>query len=305
MRNGAAWIDEAIDSALAQTRDDFELLVVDDCSTDGSFERALAQARTDHRIRVERNDEPKGAVANHNHCLFISRGSLLKFLHQDDALDPTCLERLSEPFESYEGVGLAFCRRSVVLNDDSPEARAWQREFEELHTGFPSLRDRTPGMELLDDYIPALDGPTYKNWVGEPSAVMFSRSLIDRVGAFNPRIAQSWDLDQWLRIMAVADVAFVDEALVTYRHHGSSLTFENARRQAEWLDLLWIYESLLHEPALAKHHPRIQRFRRRRSMAAIRTQLRRFRDGHLDLRPLGSYVAWRARAAWPAVDLTG
>jgi hypothetical protein len=150
------------------------------------------------------------------------------------------------------------------------------------------------GRELLAQYLPTFGRSDYENWIAEPSAVMVRRSCFDRVAVFSNRMRQSWDLELWLRVMANYDVGFVDEELVAFRFHPSSLTAENARRQSDWLDLLWLYEGLLREPALAEHHALIRRFRRRQLLRAVRKQLDRLAHGDFDLRPLGSYLAHRA-----------
>jgi glycosyltransferase involved in cell wall biosynthesis len=297
LRNGAKWIDAAVDSALAQTYEDFELLAVDNCSSDGSLELVQARLGDDERIRVEVNREPLGAVGNHDRCIRLARGELIKFLHQDDLLKPDCLARMVRPFEAHPRVGLAFCRREVLLEEPGdPGAVAWKASYAELHTGFSSLGKVNRGGDLLADYLPEFGDTRYRNWIGEPSAVMVRRSAIQQVGDFNDRMWQSWDLELWLRLMAHYDVSFLDERLVVFRHHAASLTAANEKRRAEWLDLVWLYEGLLAEPALEEHHAMIRRFRRRGLLGVARRQLLRLWNGNLDLRPLGSYLAHRLRA---------
>ncbi len=296
LRDGEKWIDGAIDSALAQTYGDFELLIVDNCSSDGSVERVQARLGDDERIRLELNRRPLGAVGNHDRCIRQSRGALIKFLHQDDLLAPRCLERMVSPFEAHARVGLAFCRREVLLEEpDDPDAIAWKKSYAELHTNFSSLGEINDGRDLLAQYLPEFGDPRYRNWIGEPSAVMVRRASIQRVGDFNDRMRQSWDLELWLRAMAHADVAFLDEKLVTFRHHAESLTATNEGQRAEWLDLVWLYEGLLADPGLEEHHAMIRRFRRRRMLGLAKRQLVRLSRGDLDLRPLGSYVGHRTR----------
>jgi glycosyltransferase involved in cell wall biosynthesis len=295
MRNGAEWIGEAIDSALAQTRPDFELLVVDNASSDGSAE--LVRAWADERIRLERFDVPVSAPRNHERCIRLARGGLIKFLHADDVLFPECVARMASLMEAHPGIGLVFSRREILLDDPTDAAAVeWREAYAELHTGFRSLGEVNRGRELLGQYLPSFGSPEYQNWIAEPSAVMVRRSCFDRIGVFNPRMRQSWDLELWLRLMAVYDVGFIDERLVAFRHHTQSLTATNARLRADWLDLVWLYEGLLAELALEEHHELIRRFRRTQMHHAFRRQLGRLRRGDLDLRPLGSYVGYRVRA---------
>jgi glycosyltransferase involved in cell wall biosynthesis len=296
LRNGAEWIEAAIDSALAQTYQDFEVLVIDNCSSDESVARAEACLGDDERARLEVNREPLGAVGNHDRCIRRARGSLIKFLYQDDLLAPHCLERMVAPFAAHAGIGLAFCRRRVVVDDpEDPEAVAWKQAYSELHTHFASLREINRGRDLLAQYLPEFGDPRYRNWIGEPSAVMVRRASIRHVGDFNDRMRQSWDLELWLRVMAHYDVAFLDEQLVTFRHHSQSLTATNEAQRADWLDLVWLYEGLLADPALEEHHAMLRRFRRRRLLGVAKRQLVRLSRGNVDVRQLGSYVRHRTR----------
>jgi glycosyltransferase involved in cell wall biosynthesis len=294
--NGERWLGEAIESVLAQTRPDFELLIVDNHSSDGSLAVASEAARGDDRIRVVENLQTIGAVPNHNRCLELATGELVKLLHHDDRLRPDCLEQMAAVFAANPGVGLVFSRREILLDDpDDPHARAWKREHEILHHGFGDLGEVNDGPSLLRRYLPAFGEVEYANWIGEPSAVMLHRSAVERVGGFDERVRQSFDIELWLRVMASHDVGFVDEPLAAFRHHEESLTADIAALQADWLDRLWIFEGLLQDPLLASEHGRIRRYRRRELARVMSRQLGRLARGNRDLRPLAGYLRYRVR----------
>ena len=294
VRNGVEWIDAAIDSALGQTRGDFELLVVENASTDGTRAAVERRLSDDARLRLERFDDPVSAPANHNRAVRLARGDLLKFLHADDVLFPRSVERMAAIFDAHPEVGFVFGRREVVLTDpNDPAGIEWRRSFGTLHDRFASLEQVNRGIDLLDQYLPALGDPAYRNWIAEPSAVTVRRECFERVGTFTARMRQSWDLELWLRIFARYDVGFLDEKVAAFRVHPRSLTAANARVQADWLDLLWLYEGLLGDPALGRYHPMIRAFRRRQLARAARKQAGRLRHGELDLRPLAGYLRHR------------
>jgi glycosyltransferase involved in cell wall biosynthesis len=292
--NGARWVAGAIESVLRQTRGDFELLVVDNGSSDGSLDVASEAARADDRVRVVENRATVGAVPNHNRCLELARGDLVKLLHHDDRLREDCLDRMAAVLEDNPGVGLVFSRREILLDDpDEPAAEAWKREHEVLHAGFGRLNEVNDGRALLDRYLPTFGEAEFANWVGEPSAVMVRRSAVERVGGFDERVRLSFDIELWVRMMAAHDVGFVDEPLVRFRHHGDSLTAAIAARRGDWLDRLWILENLLQDPALASEHPRIRSYRRRELARVLKRQLGRIARRNLDLRPLAAYLRHR------------
>jgi glycosyltransferase involved in cell wall biosynthesis len=293
--NGADWIGEAIDSALAQTHEALELVVVDNHSTDGTPD--VVAAYDDERIRLIVNDATFGAPENHNLAVRAARGALVKFLHHDDRLAPTCLERMVPVFEESSRVGLVFSRREVVVDPADAKAVAWRERFATLHHPLGPLDRVNSGPALLARYLPGLGGPQLPNWLAEPSSVMVRASALDRVGLFTTRMRQSWDVELWLRIMASSDVGFVDEPLALYRYHASSLTRANASEQRDWLDLAWLYEGLLAIDELGEARALVRRDRRRETARLVRRSAARLarRRG---LEGLGGYAAYRVRRAF-------
>src|SRR5215831_18201292 len=114
--NGAAFLAETLASAVAQTFEDFEVIVVDDCSTDGSAEIAEGFARSDSRVRVVRNTQRAGSGAAVARAYVAqSRGEWIKPLNQDDLMTPDCLTRMLEA--SVRGP-LVICRHELLFEDD-------------------------------------------------------------------------------------------------------------------------------------------------------------------------------------------
>lgn len=92
--NGGKYIRECIESILVQTYSDFEILIVDDKSSDETIEVVEEFAKRDKRIRIVRNQQNLGLVKNWNRCVELSEGEWIKFLFQDDLLAPDCIEEL-------------------------------------------------------------------------------------------------------------------------------------------------------------------------------------------------------------------
>src|SRR3954452_9077747 len=84
--NYGRFLPEAIESILAQTFQDFEVIILDDCSTDDSFAVAQRYAARDNRIKALRNSRNLGMMRNRNACLAQARGDYVKWLHADDFL---------------------------------------------------------------------------------------------------------------------------------------------------------------------------------------------------------------------------
>jgi glycosyltransferase involved in cell wall biosynthesis len=283
--NAERWLAGALESAVAQTYEELEIVVSDNASTDGSAE--IASGFGDPRIRVERSRETIGAVANHNRAIRLSRGAYVKFLHADDLLLPTCVEEMVALAREDESVGLVFAPREVDV-EGAPDPE-WGELFARPHEYFSSLERVNDGRRLFREL---LDAGFEENWVGEPSAVLLTRGALEHVGLLNERLFQIADLELWARIMVSCRVGFVDHVLSVYRHHGESGTVRNARVQRDWFDQPWLLEGLLAIPDLTPdERARLLALRR-----AGRHQLGRLARGRPSAE-LPRYVAFRTRAS--------
>src|ERR1035437_1811528 len=131
--NGAAWIREAIESALAQDFSDLEVVVCDDASSDDTV--ALARQFRDERVRVVAYPDRVGMARNWNRSVLASKGSYIKFRRQDDGLAPGCVGRMLEVLRESPAIGMFFCPRDLALDGpDDPASALFARRFGELHS---------------------------------------------------------------------------------------------------------------------------------------------------------------------------
>ena len=288
--NAERWLAEALESALAQTYSEFELVVADNASTDATVE--LARRFEDPRIRVETASRTIGAVANHNRAIRLARGDFIKFLHADDLLLPECVEEMVAVAGDDESISLVFAPRRVLLEAVSdPE---WAERYARPHENFQQLERTNDGCSLFRELL--ADG-FEENWIGEPSATLFRRQTLERVGLLNERLFQIADLELWARLAYGHRVGFVDRVVSVYRHHAESGTVQNARTQREWFDHVWLLEGLLTIRALEpddRHS--LERLRRSALRRALRSQAVRIVQRRWTPE-LPDYVAYRARAA--------
>ncbi len=113
MHNGAAFIEECIQSVVDQTHENWEYVVVDNASTDGTAELAGRFAQIDPRIRIECNTEFVGVIQNWNRALrrISPESRYCKIVHADDTLLPECIERMVDVAEHERSVGLVGAYR--------------------------------------------------------------------------------------------------------------------------------------------------------------------------------------------------
>lgn len=112
--NGQNYLVTTMESLLAQTYADFELIISDNASTDGTEALCREYAAKDDRIRYIRNVENIGASANYNRVFELGRGLYFKWAAHDDLLAPTYLERCVEVLDSHPDVVLAYSQAKAI-----------------------------------------------------------------------------------------------------------------------------------------------------------------------------------------------
>lgn len=196
--NAARWLRETIDSVLAQTYPDFELVIVDDASTDDTV--AIARDTGDPRVRVIESEKNAGAAISRNVGIEAARGEYLAFLDADDIALPQRIERQVSFLERHPDVGLCG---------------SWLQTIGARRDVWTAYRDHDHiKAELL--FRSGLLGGT----------VMCRRSLLMAHGLrYDPAYPISEDYDLWTRCADVMRLANLQEVLLLYRLHGANTTF--------------------------------------------------------------------------------
>lgn len=245
--NGAAFIGEAIESALAQTYPNLEVIISDDGSTDETI--AIAQSFTsqtsaDLRIILHRN---YGLSQNWNFCIFQAKGKYIKFLFQDDFLAPECIAKMVAVAEQHPKIGMVFSPRGITIDasESNPILLRASQSINDLHKGWSNLKSIQPGQELLAD-ANCLSNPINK--IGEPTTVLIASRVFAEIGLFDSGLSQYVDLDMWWRIMGNYHIGFVDETLSSLRIHPEQQTWKNFAAGENHKDVVRFYNKLLNSP---------------------------------------------------------
>ena len=197
-KNYARFLPEAVESVRAQTFADWELLVIDDGSSDHT-PAAVRPLLADRRVRYFRSDT-LGQPRAKNLGIALARGPLVAFLDADDAWLPNKLEKQLAVFDAKPDVGVVYCKRSLM-----DEGGAAIREQSERKLP----RELDFGQMFTQNYVCF-------------SSVVVKRDVFSHVGRFDPFWDLSIDYDLWLRVTKAYAFDFVDEELVRYRTgHGN------------------------------------------------------------------------------------
>ncbi len=250
--NGGPYLEACLSGIAAQTFDDFEVLIVDDGSRDDGLEIARRWSAADARFVVHVNERNLGLVGNWNRCLDLARGRWIKYLFQDDLIEPTCLAAMLAAADG--GDGFVACSRALVFEGDI-DARI-VAEYDAHRAVLDGVYGR--GRRLSpDEYADAMLAELCWNIVGEPSVTMIDRRLFERFGRFDPMLVQLCDSEMWNRIGCNVGIDYVGDALVSFRVHQGSASEANRGRVFR--------SSVLDEIILIKRlctGPMYERFRR-------------------------------------------
>lgn len=209
--NASRYLGETVDAVRNQTFPDWELVVVDNASTDETgamLDRLLVEA-ADPRIRVFRNPRTVTPPENWNIAISHSRGRYLKLVCADDIPTPDCLERQVAALDSNPSASLASGAR-VIIN--SRGVRLFTRN------GF-GRTGLYPGRDVIRRCIMA-----GTNIIGDPVHVMWRRSSMEQVGAFDPAAVYCPDVDYWLRFLGHGDLYYDTCPVGAFRIHRKAAT---------------------------------------------------------------------------------
>ena len=250
--NGALYLEECLESAINQTFSDIEIVIVDDCSTDGTPDIAEKFSRLDSRIKILRNKTRLGLVENWNKSIQYSTGEWIKFLFQDDVLYESCIEKMLRAAGSTQtgGAGsFVVGERNFVIENGVEDGL---RQFYE--NSVVTLNDIFRGKShiLPEEFSGAiLERGVGLNFIGEPTSVMIRREIFFQYSVFNQNLIHLCDLEYWTRIGTNQGLVYVPEIVIDFRvHNRSASAYNHAHNhfQLEYLDKIILLHDYLYHP---------------------------------------------------------
>ena len=205
--NGEQYLAECIESVLAQTHDNWEYIILDNCSTDATLSIARKYARKDSRILVHTNAKFLGVIDNHNKAfrLISPDSTYCKVISADDWIYPDCVTKLVEVAEKYFSVGVVgsyaiFGSCAIKVDGVRGLGLSLKRE---LFPGHEVCRLRLLGM----------------NVIGSPSSLLYRTSLVRALEEFFVGSDPNADTDAIFRILRHSEFGFVHQVLSFERIH--------------------------------------------------------------------------------------
>jgi glycosyltransferase involved in cell wall biosynthesis len=212
--NHAGYLTQRMDSLVAQTYPNIEILVIDDCSPDNSVE-ILERYASNPRVTLIRREKNGGWVAVSNQGIEMARGEYILFANCDDDCSPTVIERLVEAISASPTIGIAFCKSWMV--DENDQVLGNDYEIRERAFQLKCVKDAFIERGEMQRFL------LYSCVIPNLSAALIRRNCFKVSGNFskNYRVCSDWDL--FFRIADNFDFCYVAEPLNRFRQHASTV----------------------------------------------------------------------------------
>jgi glycosyltransferase involved in cell wall biosynthesis len=213
--NGARYLDDALRSARRQTYRNLEVIIRDDGSRDATTEIARSYCERDRRFVLLADDGRRlGGTGNMIELLGQASGEFVKYLHQDDLLEPTCIERLLRPMRFDSSLTVSTSSRNRIDGDGAL-----------IVNGHPAYQPLAPrdgklsGVAIIRREVMSLT-----NHIGEPSVALFRNGVVSPADAFSvDGVTYSYlnDLALWTNLLSIGNLYWVVEPLSAFRVHSN------------------------------------------------------------------------------------
>lgn len=202
--NGEKYIRESIYSIIAQTYKDWELIVIDDCSTDNTNKIVKSYCEIDSRIKLYKNENNLRLPRSLNKGFSLSKGDYLTWTSDDNIYKPNALEDLLNNIVKLK-VDFVFSAMDYI--DESGKVTHSSKKPEDLSMIYAT------------------------NIVG--ACFLYTRNVYKKIGDYNPNLFMIEDYDYWIRIYKEYKTAYIDKSLYLYRQHSGSLTISKNKKLLE------------------------------------------------------------------------
>jgi glycosyltransferase involved in cell wall biosynthesis len=220
--NHAAYLHQRIDTILNQTLQPFEIIILDDCSTDSSVEIIQSYVSIHPTIQFIKNDINSGSTfAQWNKGVSLAKGNLVWIAESDDTAAPTFLQNIIPCFNRSEVV-LAYCQ-SNRMDKDNNITGTWKTHTDEFDESIFSTDFVMDGKEYMERFL------IHKNTIPNASAVVFKKNVYEKTGGAIPKVKNQGDWLVWLQLLCFGNVGFVSAVLNNFRYHEESVIAKSLR----------------------------------------------------------------------------
>jgi glycosyltransferase involved in cell wall biosynthesis len=217
--NTFPYLQERVDTILKQTYSNWELIVIDSFSDDGSWELFEQLARKDRRVSIAQAS--RGLYASWNKCIGRARGEYVYIATSDDTMALDCLEKLVAALDEHKDCDLAHCTLVIIDKDGAPVAAPEWRDTAVFSLGIPELVNQRHVRRAPCDGLLHLTGHMVYQSITE---LLIRRSLFARIGGFRESWGSIGDLYWDMKAGLVANTVHVPDTWAAWRVYPSQET---------------------------------------------------------------------------------
>lgn len=245
--NGSQYIEKCIESCLAQSYRNIEIIVCDDCSSDSIVNVLNPYLKKDCRITFYQNEKNLGLVGNWNKCMNYASGEYIKWLFQDDWMDVNAIEEFVEI--ANKGYDFIVSKRNFILNElaTDEDKMYYSKKVKTLENYFnqDEIGCYFPTSKIKDIVVSNIA----LNFIAEPSLIFFKRTLIKEVGLYDHLFHQICDLEYNMRLASKVGVYVLNKPLCHFAIHAQSTTNANVNNkyfQLRFIEQAYYAYKLIH-----------------------------------------------------------
>lgn len=224
--NGASYLRPCLESALAQTYKNIEIILIDDCSSDESISIAEELLNQIPNTTIKQNEKNIGLVANWIRCIEYAKGDWIKFIFQDDLLHKDCIGKMLEQAIN-SGSDFVLCNREYIFeNDIAPNIVDYYKN--RLIKPEKVFGNKT--ILSVSDFEYAVAFLLHENFIGEPVCWLFHRKLYASMGGFNHQLKIYADYEFALKVILNNRFVFLNEILIKFRVHTTATSQREGKK---------------------------------------------------------------------------
>lgn len=212
--NGAEYLKEQIDSILSQTIQDFELVICDDCSVDGTYPILQEYAEKDRRIRVCKNDTNLGFKKNFEKAISLCKGEFIALSDQDDIWLPNHIELL---LDNMTGTTQVICGDALIIDQCGAQTGEFLSDIESMYHMPESNSDKARHIILGHNSF-------------QGASMLMKKDILK----FALPIPETNYHDVWFASLACfyGGLAYIDQPVLKYRRHGNEITADKFKKNS-------------------------------------------------------------------------
>ncbi|SRX75402.1 glycosyltransferase [Aequorivita antarctica] len=224
--NSIEFLEERVETILNQSIDDWECVVIDGKSTDGTWEYLCNIASKDARFKMFQFS-PKGVYNAWNIGVKKSKGNYIYFATSDDSMTPNCLEELHKGFSLAPSCSIAHCCLKIIgENSEKKEELDWRKFFAQKY-----FEDLTNKYHIRKAPLVGILYATHQTIIHSFTQVLIRREVFDKIGYFIEDKGPQADLEWGMRAGLSVDMVHIPLELATWRVHSNQLTLIDSSHQ--------------------------------------------------------------------------